>query len=432
MSRLAEIARQESDAIAKKNALLVPVDLSTLSDCEIDPTRYAISQILPRKHVTLFGSHGGSGKTILAETLAAHCATGTPWAGLPTERTPVLFIGLEDPGELARFRLRRTCDEYGLLQSLVIENMAMLDGSNTNSVLAEEIATDGVRHLAFTEALSEIETTASAMGCGLLVIDNASDAYAANENDRRMVKTFVRRLAQLARKVDCAVLLLAHVDKAAARFGGNGNTFSGSTAWHNSVRSRLALIEDESGLSLVQEKNNLGKKIEPIRLEWTSTGVLVPVATTGSAAVEREVQDDTDVLAAIRAATADGCNVPAARTGPSTALGALAKYPDLPRPLRKDSPRFWAALTRIERSGAVVRERYKNAHRHDRERLVCANSCAPNIPHTPCALTRAQDASIASVVRQSDRRRTDASAHCPRCNDAGCAWCRREDPETRA
>ena len=68
----------------------------------------------------------------------------------------------------------------------------------------------------------------------------------------------------IAREHDAAVVLLAHIDKAAARNGGQGNSYSGSTAWHNSARSRLALVEDEAtGLELLHEKANFGKKRDP-------------------------------------------------------------------------------------------------------------------------------------------------------------------------
>src|SRR5690625_5910278 len=89
----------------------------------------------------------------------------------------------------------------------------------------------------------------------LIVIDIASDAYDENENSRRDVRFFIRALATLARANDAAVVLLAHIDKVAARNGGGGNDYSGSTAWHNSARSRIALMQDpnhqEDGVSLI-------------------------------------------------------------------------------------------------------------------------------------------------------------------------------------
>ena len=395
---------------------LRPVDLTALADCVVDPTRHAIAPILPRGQVTLLASHGGAGKSLAAEIFGAHVATGTPWAGLTIDRGRSVIASLEDPGNLAKFRLRRICDEYGLDHVEVADSVLILDGSDTDSVLAVEIADAGIRHLAFTAALDEIE--AAAEGCRLLVIDNASDAFEANGNDTHLVRAFIRRLARIARKYDCAVLLLAHIDKAAARYGASGNSYIGSTAWHNTVRSRLALIEDDAGLSLVHEKNNLGKKIDPIRLEWTTTGVLVPVATNGAVAVERAEQDDADVLAAIEAAIRDGATVHAARSGNYSTISVLKTYPDLPKELRKDKARFWAALTRLERAGRVIRETYRNEQRKERVRLLCA-APVPHTPHTGAGAGRAG----APVDRSTHWRSTGALAQCPRCDGSGCEWC---------
>lgn len=56
-------------------------------------------------------------------------------------------------------------------------------------------------------------------GYGLIVFDNASDAFAGNENDRTQVRAFIRMLNKVAVEEDCAVLLLAHIDKAGAKQG---------------------------------------------------------------------------------------------------------------------------------------------------------------------------------------------------------------------
>ena len=74
---------------------------------------------------------------------------------------------------------------------------------------------------------------------------------------------------------DCAVVLLAHVDKTTSRNrkseGGEG--YSGSTAWHNSVRSRLFLTRGEDDLlTLEHQKSNLGKLRETLKLAWVDGG----------------------------------------------------------------------------------------------------------------------------------------------------------------
>jgi len=85
------------------------------------------------------------------------------------------------------------------------------------------------------------------------------------------------------------VLLLAHVDKNTSRNrkaeGGEG--YSGSTAWHNSARSRLFMTRTEDGtLTLEHQKSNLSKTREPLALEWHEGGFPQAIGTSGNALAE--------------------------------------------------------------------------------------------------------------------------------------------------
>jgi len=72
----------------------------------------------------------------------------------------------------------------------------------------------------------------------LVVIDTAADVFAGNENIRPQVRQFIALGTRLARAIDGAVLLLAHPSQT-GKTSGTGD--GGSTAWSNSVRSRLYL-----------------------------------------------------------------------------------------------------------------------------------------------------------------------------------------------
>src|SRR5690606_27637354 len=122
--------------------------------------------------------------------------------------------------------------------------------------------------------------------------------------------------AKLARENDAALLLLAHIDKTAARYGSNGESYSGSTAWHNSVRSRLALLPNKAGaVELLHEKANLSRPAEPRLFNWSDAGVLVPTtaeaAQAGAQARDALLagEDAEHVLDAIQRAHAAGVNV---------------------------------------------------------------------------------------------------------------------------
>jgi hypothetical protein len=307
------------------------------------------------------------------------------WHGLQCITGRVLFVSLEDDAEIVRWRLRAICAAYGLDMEDVAQGIVIADGTEEHSAaLARELRIEGTSVVAETPAMLQLAKLAD--GASLIVIDNASDAFDANENDRRQVRSFVRMLAKIARAVSAGVLLLAHIDKHAAKYGAAGNTFSGSTAWHNSARSRLALVESDGVVELIHEKRNYTVQAVPMRLRFSDRGVLVP-ADDASAAVPPTDEVDADaVLAALHAAQNAGCNVPPGRTGPVTAYTALATF-DLPEALRcaRGRSRFWRALNSLLADGRAECTEYKTADRKMRKRIIpiAASNVRPPVPHTP-------------------------------------------------
>lgn len=114
----------------------------------------------------------------------------------------------------------------------------------------------------------------------LLVLDTLADFFGGNENDRAQARQFIGMLRGLAIRHDCAVLLLSHPSVAGISSGVGS---SGSTAWNNSVRSRLYLsrVTGEDGYEpnpdarrLAVKKSNYGRIGAEILLHWDK-GVFV-------------------------------------------------------------------------------------------------------------------------------------------------------------
>lgn len=354
------------------------VDLSDLATAAPPATEYVVGELIPLALV-LLGGHGGAGKSILALILAAHVAAGVAFAGHNARYGRAIFVSLEDPPELVRWRLRKILDAYGLDADSVAENLTILDGAAGDAALATERNDAGNRWMVPTAALAELRKSAEC-GAALIVIDNASDAFDGNENDRRQVRAFMRMLAKLGREIGAAVLLLAHIDKAAAKFGGQGNSYSGSTAWHNSARARFALKADGSIVELAMEKNNLGRLAAPIHFRWNDHGVLVP--TTAAEMVQASDNDpnlacdNADVLACLRSASD---SVPTATVGAYTAFTVLQhrhSFPAWASKGREGKRRFLQALERLERIGKIARQPYTTRNRHRSERWHVVDECA--------------------------------------------------------
>src|SRR5690606_21738940 len=193
---------------------LVKVNLGDVMSASPNCVAFAVKPWLPKRHVTLFSGHGGMGKSTIALVIAAHVACGVPFASMEVEQSPVLFISLEDEPYIVRLRLRRVIEEYQLPADAVLGNLRLLDGTCGFTSLMSESYGYNARPV-FTAAYRELAEAAN--GAGLIIIDNASDAFDANENSRRDVRQLIRGLAHVAREQNASVMLLAHIDKAAAK-----------------------------------------------------------------------------------------------------------------------------------------------------------------------------------------------------------------------
>lgn len=375
------IARYEPGAQEgrkRSEGKLQAVPLEDMARVTASPVGYALNPYYPRRLTTLLGGHGGIGKSWLALIHAAHVAAGCDWGPLAVTQGRVVFLSFEDEGEIVRWRLRCIVDAYDLPQAAVVANLTVLDGSDAETELAIESA-DGAG-LDFTPLMGLVSD--AVRGADLVFIDNASDTYGANENARLPVRRFVRRLTQEAKANDAAVVLLVHIDKQAARSGGKDNHYSGNTAWHNSARSRLALVKsDTAGIELLHEKANHAATAEPVALQRAAHGVLMPVSAVAAQAAQASAQalvaqsDADDVLAVLTTAARvlpDG--VPTATTGPRTTWYVLSMLAEAPAWMQAKASkrRVDAALLTLEAAGKIRRQTIQRKNRHSVERWEVA------------------------------------------------------------
>ena len=94
-------------------------------------------------------------------------------------------------------------------------------------------------------------------GATLVILDNVAHLFAGNENDRVHVTAFVNALYALCNEHGCAIVLVAHPNKA-------GDDYSGSTAWLNAVRSHIVIRRPEGAIDpdereLVSPKANYAR-----------------------------------------------------------------------------------------------------------------------------------------------------------------------------
>jgi hypothetical protein len=230
---------------------------------------------------------------------------------------------------------------------------------------------------ATTAGYHELKRIAEAFCADVIIIDNASDTFDANENERARVREFVRQLIQLGAAQHTAILLLAHIDKQTAK-AGSSEGHSGSTAWHNSARSRLFLTNKEENLVLEHQKSNLGRCAGPICLRWIEGGILEHVAAPS------EQETKNRVLGLIQEYYERGDFISPAHNSTNNAYRTLRDDPRFPRTL--DRGKLTTVLRETESNGQLKRETYKTDGRKDRTRYKVAPTAPSNLAQ-PSALS---------------------------------------------
>jgi putative DNA primase/helicase len=376
--RLAEIAEaQERTAAAIASWVgeggttspfaLVPI--ADLYQTDPAPPTYAWQGLIPMGHVTGLAAHGGTGKSVVAIVLAVSVAVGRPLFGESTRRGPVVLFSGEDGKALLRYRLKFICSAMNVDVADLEGKLHILDATEGDPTLFAELNVSGQRMGKTTSTYAALRAFCRQQKAVLLIVDNASDAFDANENDRARVRAFMRALASIARDCESAVLLLAHVDKGTSKQERNGaEAYSGSTAWHNSARSRLFMRRESDGSLVIEhQKNNLGPLHAPIRLHWPATGIPEVAEPFGPhAKAQGDYQPHEKwLLRLIAEYSARGEHITTATHSRTHAARVLRSEPGFPKWL-KDAEVF-DLLRNAERAGYLQRAEIRGANRHRRE-----------------------------------------------------------------
>ncbi len=357
-----------------------------------DTLPHFVDMWIPADEVTLLAGHGGGGKSYVALSLAVHVALGHPFGALTTTQANVLFFSGEDGAKVLRQRLARICRALKIDSAELDGKLYLLDASDIDPALHREqkVSVRG-RQQIITETLllDALSGLVKKLDAGLVIVDNASDAYDDDEIKRARVRAFVRSLRSRIARPGRAVLLLAHINKASA-IGGRGagsEDYSGSTAWHNSVRSRLSLIPDgDDALKIEHLKANLGAKYAPVRLEWHDGVPLVAGSYTnlgGDAqnaivkAAQKALDDEHKAALVILVQDFDrrGERVTTAFQGSATVFKLLKGQPGFPK--GTNSERLMLLLRALETEGRVFRRTVRTPDRKLKETFTCRMEGAP-------------------------------------------------------
>ena len=203
------------------------------------PRDWIIDGLIPAGRVTSMLGNGGLGKTLLAVQLGVHVSMNRPIFGRTVSGGLVLGIFCEDEQEELERRARAACaGEEIALESLERLHMTSRDG------LDNLLCTFNREQIVTTQFYRELDATVATLKPRLTIVDTAADVFGGDFVSTPQVRQFLKvALGGLCVRHGTAVLLLAH-PSAAGMQSGDGGGFS--TAWSNSVRSRLYLRRPKS------------------------------------------------------------------------------------------------------------------------------------------------------------------------------------------
>ncbi|KQM88642.1 hypothetical protein ASE67_02560 [Sphingomonas sp. Leaf23] len=284
------------DDVAAVFAERSPLPLAVLSPADWHgkkpPEReWKVEGLVPNHQATLLTGAGAAGKSLVSQLLCTCAGMGVDFLGIRVDRCPTLYITCEDDNDELHRRQQAICDGLEMSLSATRGHVHLL---SLYGEMGNELCTfDEKRTLVTAKRYREIVQTAIALGVRLIVLDNTSHMFTGNENARSEVAAFVNLANAMARDIDGAVIIVGFPNKA-------GDSYSGSTAWENQVRSRLFLetpknedgvVTDPDYRVLRNEKANYARKGTEIGFMWKNGTFVLPPKAEGGAPVGHQFSD---------------------------------------------------------------------------------------------------------------------------------------------
>ena len=253
-----------------------PFTADALASQQVPPRNWQVPGLIPGTTVTTIDGDGGTGKSTLGLQLGVATVLGKDWLNRKVRKGRVFYVSAEDDQDELHRRLNDMCVHFDCgLEDLGDLKLWPLDDITELVALDEQS-----REFGPTSLWTELERILDDWQPFLIVLDSRADVYGGDEVNRRQVRRFVSMLRQLARSLNAAVVMLSHPSLTGMS---SGSGSSGSTAWNNSVRSRLylskpALKEDgdhDPDLRLLSlKKANYGPETADMHL-YRKAGVFV-------------------------------------------------------------------------------------------------------------------------------------------------------------
>lgn len=303
---------------------------ASLANKPVPERDWFVPDFIPAHTVTLLGGDGGTGKSLLALQLAVAATQGGYWAGRQVRHSRCIYLSAEDDIDEMHRRLDDICraDGIGLAD---LADLVLLPLSGKPAGLAEANVKGG--QLKTTDLFQSLRDFLKDDSADLIILDTLADVFLGDENIRSQARQFIGLLRGLCVSYGVTVLVLAHPSVAGMA---TGSGLSGSTAWNNSVRSRLYFerLKAEDGVAdpdiriLRTMKANYAQTGQEVRLRWQAGAFKIAVnGDNGFAATADRSKAERVFLTLVQAYTDEGRYVSPHPNAPTYAPPYFAKDP---------------------------------------------------------------------------------------------------------
>ena len=275
-----------------------------LADVKSEKQEFLWNPYIPLGEITVMYAAGGTGKSYATIGIAADITTGRSLPRYGIEQMAinperVLFISAEDNESTI---LSRMTEAGGNPKNcFVLKTPKTKKDLNIDSFLLPQNKDDTERIQAFSKLLEQIHPK-------LVIIDPWSVYIGDDKNMNKAndVRAITNVLTVLAKEYNCAILIVAHVNKMPQMENAN-NAVSGSTALIDSARSALCIRSfgaDSDRRVIIQTKSNYQKKAKSVcyqiinqgenrtaRFEWDGFSDLTEDDLTKSARTGKSLSD---------------------------------------------------------------------------------------------------------------------------------------------
>ncbi|WP_373487267.1 AAA family ATPase [Blastomonas sp.] len=369
--------------------LLPLVDIAAWQGLEAPARQWALTDWIPARQATYLTGPGSAGKSLLAQQLCTCIAARLPFLGVETQQATAIYITCEDDEDELHRRQKAICEALGVRLSDLAGKLHLV---SLASEIGNELATFDVNgKLALSSRYRALSATLEHTGAGFVALDNVAHLFAGNENIRNHVAAFCGLLNRLAQESDSAILFLGHPNKA-------GDSFSGSTAWENQVRSRLFLetpkdkegeASDLDARMLTRGKANYAKAGARLDFRWHRWAFVTPNNVPPDYYAECQAasiaaSENERFLKCLAKATAEKRAVSPSKSASNYAPRTFAIMPT-GKPYTEKQ--FEAAMQRLLHLGTI--ENGMRVYQRDNRAWVTGLGVAPTLAPTP-AQTPAQ------------------------------------------